>query len=109
MSSMLKICAVVSLVTAVSAYGTLSEAVYLGPSTVAAFDRFVDLTETRIDQESNDHAVFLWVDRQPDARRREIYAQLERGDIVVSRLETRDRGGAVKIPDGLCHQWVGTA
>ena len=51
---------------------------------------------------------FLWLDRQPEAQRRELDARLQKGEIVVSRLETRDGGKAVKVPDGLVHHWIGT-
>ena len=51
---------------------------------------------------------FLWVDRQPEPQRRDADEKLQRGDIVVSRLETRDNGASIAIPDGLCHHWIGT-
>src|SRR6476619_5719809 len=84
-----------------------ADAADLQPATNAAFDRYVQLTETRMNDQAGGHAVFLWVDRLPEAQQRLIYAQLQRGEIAVSRLETRDRAAAVKIPDGLCHHWIG--
>jgi len=85
-----------------------ADAADLQPATNAAFDRYTQLTETRITEEAAGQAGFLWVDRLPEVQRRATYAQLERGQIVVSRLETRDHGARIKIPDGLCHHWVGT-
>jgi hypothetical protein len=78
------------------------------PATNAAFDRYVQLTERRMNDESGGRTAFLWIDRLPEAERRDAREKLQRGEIVVSRLETRDRGEALKIPDGLCHHWVGT-
>src|SRR5262245_10420122 len=83
-------------------------AVDLQPATNAAFDRYVQLSEMRRSEEVEGLLAFLWIDRQPEPQRREAQGTLQRGEIVVSRLETRDRGASVKIPDGLCHHWVGT-
>jgi hypothetical protein len=94
--------------TVAFAFATLARAADLLPPTNAAFDRYVQLTEARMNEEAAAPGRFLWVDRLPEAERRATYAQLDRGEIVVSRLETRDRGAPVKIPDGLCHHWIGT-
>ena len=51
---------------------------------------------------------FLWIDQLPDDRRRQAQAKLRRGEIVVSRLQTRDGDGAVRFHDAMCHHWVGT-
>jgi hypothetical protein len=80
----------------------------LRPATNAAFDRYVQLSEMRMNEEIDGRGAFLWVDRQPEPQRREAYERLQRGETVVSRLETRDRGASLKIPDGLCHHWIGT-
>ena len=40
--------------------------------------------------------------------RQEAYARLKRGDIVVSRLVTRDAGRTIESPRGLIHHWTGT-
>jgi hypothetical protein len=90
------------------AFASAAAAVDLQPGTNAAFDRYVQLTEARIKAEAAADGGFLWVDRLPDAQRRPVQAQLDRGEIVVRRLETRDQGASVKIPDGLCHHWIGT-
>lgn len=98
------LCAVLGL----SAAARRGEAADLHPNTVAAFDRYVQTTEARMQRESDGTAPFLWADRLPDAERRDVYAKLQRGEIVVSRLETRGANGPIRIPDGLCHHWVGT-
>ena len=64
----------------------------LQPRTVAAFDRYVRLTEARM----NGGGPFL----QLEPRRNEL---------VIERLTTRDAGRRIDIPDGLVHHWVGLA
>jgi hypothetical protein len=80
----------------------------LKPATLAAFDRYVQLTEARMAGETAGASPFLWIDRQPDADRRQLLQRLGRGEVTVSRLETRDGQDRVKIDDGLIHHWVGT-
>ena len=96
------------LVVACLGTAVAAEAADLQPATIAAFDRYVQLTEMRMNEERDGRVAFLWVDRLPDPERRDVYEKLQRGEIVVSRLETRDRNAPLKIPDGLCHHWVGT-
>jgi len=71
-----------------------AEASDLLPATNAAFDKYVQLTETRMAGEIDGRAAFLWIDREPESRRRDVYDRLQRGEIVVSRLDTRERGAA---------------
>jgi len=80
----------------------------LHPATAAAFDRYIKLTEARIEEELRGRRPFLWLDNLPEAQRRDADSRLRRGEIVVSRLETRDGASSLTIPDGLCHHWVGT-
>jgi len=85
-----------------------AEATDLQPATNAAFDRYVRQSEARMKDEIEGRVSFLWVDRQAEPQRRDAYEKLQRGDIVVSRLETRENGASITIPDGLCHHWIGT-
>lgn len=85
------------------------EAAELRPDTLDAFNRYVRVTESRMDGELNGKVPFLRTDRLPEAERREAYALLKRGDTVVSRLVTRDRGREIDSPRGLIHHWVGTS
>jgi hypothetical protein len=80
----------------------------LKPATLAAFEKYVKLTEARMAGEVEGPAKFLWVDRQPDAQRAQLYARLKRGEVLASRMETRDGKAEIKINDGLIHHWVGT-
>jgi hypothetical protein len=93
----------------VSALGVSSvHAAELDPRTAESFDRYARSTEARMAAELDGRAPFLWVDRQPEAQRRDFHARLVRGQVVVGRLESGSRNGASGIPGGLVHHWVGT-
>jgi hypothetical protein len=85
-----------------------AEASELKPEAIAGFDRYVRLTEQRMQTELRPGAAFLWVDSLPEARRNTVYAQLQRGEVVASRLETPDSSGDLRVPGALIHHWVGT-
>jgi hypothetical protein len=80
----------------------------LHANTAAAFDRYVRLTEMRLDGTRRGTVPFLWVDGLPDAQRHDADARLQSGEVIVRRLETRDAGRAIDIPGGLCHHWIGS-
>jgi hypothetical protein len=75
---------------------------------VQAFDRYVQLTEQRMQMELQPGGAFLWADSLPEAHRNSAYAQLQRGEVVTGRLETRDSSGHLRVPGALIHHWVGT-
>jgi transposase len=75
-------------------------------ATVAAFDRYIRVTEARMDDDlREDH--FLFIDRLPDNRRREIDAQLREGKVNIQQLHTLEEGRAIPFPGGMIHHWVG--
>ncbi len=80
----------------------------LKPETLAGFDRYVRLTEQRIQGEVAGNSPLLWIDRQPAGTRPGLMARLGRGEIVSERLETKDRGKDIDAGGGLIHHWVGT-
>jgi hypothetical protein len=84
------------------------EAVELKPEAQQGFDRYVQLTEERMRTELQPGTAFLQVDGLPEARRNSVYGELHRGEIVTSRLETRDPSGDLHTPGALIHHWVGT-
>ena len=86
---------------------TTAPAVELTKETVAAFERYVKLTEARIEGEVNGSQKFLWMDGMAGPGREAIYAQLRQGEIVVEHLETRENGQEIDIPDGKMHHWLG--
>jgi hypothetical protein len=75
----------------------------LQPRTVAAFDRYVRVTEARM----NSGAPFLWVDSLAGAQREVKLQAMRRGELVIERLETREAGKEIDVPGGLIHHWVG--
>lgn len=79
----------------------------LKPHTVAAFDRYVRATEARMAGELADPRRFLAPDALPDARRAAALERLRHGELFIERLETRDGGKAIDVPDGMIHHWVG--
>jgi len=81
--------------------------VRLKPATLTAFEHYVQLTETRKDEELRRGEVFLWVDSLPQPQRAQAYAQLRQGQVRIERLETHDSGRPIPCPDGLIHHWVG--
>lgn len=80
----------------------------LESETLRAFERYLRSREAMIDGELSRGNPFLWVDSLPEARRNAAYAQLQSGRIVIERLEVRDKGQKIAVPDGLVHHWIGT-
>lgn len=83
-------------------------AVDLKPKTIAAFDRYVKLTEDRIATELDGTKPFLWVDRQPAAAKADAMARLKRGEVVSARLETWEKGKKITADDAMIHHWIGS-
>ena len=79
----------------------------LRSETVAAFDRYLHLTEERNEAELNRGSALLWLDSLPPARRTEAYAALKRGEVQVERLSTLDNGKPIVCLGGMIHHWVG--
>jgi hypothetical protein len=80
----------------------------LTPKTVEAFDRYVQLTEARINREVLQTEKFLYLDELPPPRRSEVLAALKRGEIVMERLRTLDASGhTVEAPEAIIHHWLG--
>jgi hypothetical protein len=75
----------------------------LQPRTVAAFDRYVRVTEQRMSSDQE----FLRIDGLPQAERRPQLDAVRRGGLLIDRLATRDAGKDIDIPDGMVHHWVG--
>ena len=79
----------------------------LGAETVAAFARYVRLTDLRNEAELQRGSGSLWVDGLPERERDEAYLALRRGEVKIRKLETLDGGAPVACPGGLIHHWVG--
>jgi hypothetical protein len=96
-----------ALAIAVLAVTPQPSAAELKPATLAAFERYVRLTEARMAGEMSGASPLLWIDRQGD-RQRALLGKLQLGEIVSARLQTRDGKAEIEVPDGLVHHWVGT-
>ena len=93
---------------AILAVGIAAPTADLQPATLAAFNRYVTLTEARMAGEMSGASPFLWVDRQPESSRRALLDRLKKGEVVSASLETRDGRTEIEAPDGMLHHWVGT-
>jgi hypothetical protein len=72
--------------------------------TIQAFDRYVRLTEARLNSGS-----FLWIDGLPDAKRRDALDLMRQKQLSIERPETKDNGREIDVPGGMIHHWIGTA
>ena len=103
--SVVRVCAIaVAMVVAAAPFLAAAE---LKSATVAAFDRYVRATEARMSPELQDESRFLHVDGLPEAERRHHAAELAAGRLVIERLQSREDGKEIDVPDDLIHHWVG--
>jgi hypothetical protein len=80
----------------------------LTPKTVEAFDRYVQLTEARINGEVSQTEKFLYVDGLPPERRSQVLAALKRGEMFMEPLQTLDVSGhKMEAPEAIIHHWLG--
>ena len=89
------------------AQGAEPEPAKLHANTLEAFDRYVNLTEARNSEELKRGTDLLWIDQLPAAERAEAFAALQRGEVKMNKLETRDGGKEIACPAGIIHHWVG--
>ena len=80
----------------------------LSVRTLEAFQRYVRLTETRMERQIGGKSPFLLVDGLPESQRVAVLARLRAGDVVVDRLETHEADRAIDVSAGMCHHWTGT-
>lgn len=82
----------------------------LKPATREAFERYARSTEARIDREVSQQGAFLYTAGLPGPRRDAVRAMLQRGEVYMERIQTRDAAGKeMKAPDALIHHWIGAA
>jgi hypothetical protein len=70
--------------------------------TVAAWERAVELTESRISRELSSKAGFLATDFLPLAGREAVSRAFEAGEVFTTKLPV-----AIEIPGGMVHHWLG--
>jgi len=83
-----------------------SSAAELKPSTAAAFDHYVQLSEQRMSTELP--SSFLRIDSSP-ADRDVQYARLRNGEVITEQLQTLEDGKSIPVPSGMIHHWLGLA
>ena len=79
----------------------------LEQKTAEAFDRYIHLTDARMEAELHPGGPFLWVDSLPQPRRQRLYDLLQRGQVEIRQEKTEDGGKPIEVPDGLIHHWTG--
>lgn len=94
------------LLTSITWANLVVRAAELTSDTSLAFDRYVTITEARLDAELR-RGFFLSIDNLPDERRAAAYEQLRRGDLPIRRQEARDQNRRITVPGGLVHHWTG--
>jgi len=77
------------------------KAASLEPTTLKAWEEYIELANIRMEQRLSPGNVFLWVDEEP-AR----LARVQAGEIVVSPVGPQN---PKKVPSGLIHDWTGAA
>lgn len=75
---------------------------------VQGFERYVRLTEERMQGELQPAGNFLWVDGLTAERRADAHHRLQHGEVLTTRLKTHDDSGEISTPGALLHHWVGT-
>ena len=75
----------------------------LSATTIAAFDKYVQVTEKQRSASKG----FLWIDSWPDKQRRAALDDLRNGGTVTERLTTLEGKREIDIPDGMVHHWLG--
>jgi hypothetical protein len=76
----------------------------LSTRTVVNFDRYVRLTESRLDR-----GAFLWIDTLPASQQQARRDELRRNALIIEKQKTLDAGSEIDVPDGLVHHWLGLA
>ena len=89
------------------AQGAEPEPAKLHANTLAAFDRYMGVTEARNAEELKRGTNLLWIDKLPAAERAEAYAALKRGEVQMKKIEMPEGGKEIKCPAGMIHHWTG--
>ena len=79
----------------------------LKQETISAFEKYVAVTEARINSELRPGGTFLYIDGLPAGAMKSGYDKLMKGEVLVEKRETRSPGVSSDVPDGMVHHWVG--
>ena len=86
---------------------SLDDAPSFKPKTMAAFEKYVQATDARNNQEIQQDKDLLWIDELPEAARKRAYKSLEQGELQIERRSTMIDGREIPCPDGMIHHWEG--
>jgi hypothetical protein len=75
--------------------------------TLQGYHEYVSKVEGR-NQERLNNGAFLWIDELPDNERREAYAKLKEGGVVMRRLAGSAAERSGKLSGGMIHDWQST-
>jgi len=79
------------------------------PEAVKAWERYITLTEARVEAQQRDHQNFLYAPAEAAESKVAFEAKLKGGEIVIQKLKTADDGKNIDAPGALIHHWVGTS
>jgi hypothetical protein len=80
----------------------------LEPETLRAWDRYVELTEKRIEAELASDDGFLVGDFLPSPDETELTNKIRSGGVYIRKMVTRDEEGKeIDVPNGMIHHWYG--
>lgn len=80
----------------------------LQPKTLAAWERYVRLTEQRVATELQDEERFLAIDFLHASPPQPVRPLLKKGQVHIQKLKTLDGGGQeIPVDDGMIHHWIG--
>jgi len=80
----------------------------LQPKTVAAWERYRDWVDAKVQRELSDPGTFLLLNTLDRRERSEVSGQLHRGEIAVRKMESVvPKGVSFEVPDGTIHHWYG--
>ena len=81
----------------------------LQEQTLKSWQHYVSLTEARIESELKNESKFLPTEFIPKKDAQKCQKEVEKGDVCVRSLETRDGNGKnIDVPDGTISHWLGS-
>jgi len=83
-------------------------AAVLQMKTLQAWDKYVQLTEKRIEAELQNESRFLRMDTMKKEDSAKVQSMLKSGQMYAERMRTLDAGGhEIEVPSGMIHHWYG--
>jgi opacity protein-like surface antigen len=85
-----------------------AQAVELKQNTIDAFNRYVRISEARMQSELRANQRFLWVDGLGSTEHAAALQRFRNGEVVIDQVQVLDDGKKIEVPDGMIHNWIGT-